>query len=294
MKLAWIAGVMLMLTPWFTGCGDGGGANSSSSSSSSSNSSNSSNSNTLEYLFGERLGVSVYMQPAPPAYTFPSWSGTAPGIRIDEVIQFSSTVNPEGAGIYEPTTQVAFGQVTGPITGKEVLVYSYTNEYYIQPLTSTTININGDLTWIAPSHPGQISALLVAQGYAAPATTSTLPAVDGSNVFAVATAGVNASISPAAIEGPAVVGGVSPLQSATDATPQEQRAASPHREDIPDANTTFSPITNSTALSRGETVDEVTEILGQPQTSAMIGAKVIYVYKDVTVTFVNGKVTDSQ
>jgi virginiamycin B lyase len=141
------------------------------------------------YVFGEDQGAEVTMQPAPPSYTFPAWSGTAPGIRIDQVTQFSSTVNPAGADIYQGTTQVVFGQVTGPTTGKAVVVYAYTNAYYIQPLTSTTINISGESEWIAPANAGKISALLVAQGYAAPATASALPAVDGVNVFAAATPG---------------------------------------------------------------------------------------------------------
>jgi virginiamycin B lyase len=142
---------------------------------------------SLGYLFGERLGADVYMQPGPPAFTFPTWTGSAPAIRIDQVVQFASTVNPNGATIYEATTQVVFGQVTGSTAGKQVVLYSYTNGYYIQPLTSTTINISGNSTWIAPANPGQVSALLVAQGYSAPATAATLPHVDGVNVFAVST-----------------------------------------------------------------------------------------------------------
>jgi virginiamycin B lyase len=172
---------LLIVAAWFSSCGSGsyGG--------------NGGGTTNKGYLLGQRLGADVYMQPSPPAYTFPSWSGTAPNIRIDEVTQFSSTVNPVGTNIYQTTTQVIFGQVTGPTAGKEVIAYSYTNAYYIQPLTSTTININGDSTWIAPANAGQITALLVAQGYAAPDTTTTLPAIDGVNVFAVATAGVNSS-----------------------------------------------------------------------------------------------------
>ena len=136
------------------------------------------------YVFGEDQGADVTMQPAPPAYSFPAWSGTAPGIRIDVVTPFTSTVNPAGADIYQGTTQVVFGQVSGPTAGKAVVLYAYTNAYYIQPLTSTTININGEGEWIAPANAGQITALLVAQGYNAPATIAKLPAVDGVNVFA--------------------------------------------------------------------------------------------------------------
>ncbi len=44
----------------------------------------------------------------------------------------------------------------------------------------------------------------------------------------------------------------------------------------------------------GQTVDQVVAILGQPEKSIDLGAKQIYVYKDLKVTFVNGKVSDVQ
>jgi hypothetical protein len=44
----------------------------------------------------------------------------------------------------------------------------------------------------------------------------------------------------------------------------------------------------------GQTPDQVTQILGQPDKIIDLGAKKIYVYKDIKVTFVNGKVTDAQ
>ena len=44
----------------------------------------------------------------------------------------------------------------------------------------------------------------------------------------------------------------------------------------------------------GQTTDEVIAILGQPDKILNLGAKQIYVYKDLKVTFVKGKVTDAQ
>jgi hypothetical protein len=38
----------------------------------------------------------------------------------------------------------------------------------------------------------------------------------------------------------------------------------------------------------------VEDILGKPERIVDLGAKVIYVYKDMKVTFVDGKVTDVQ
>jgi hypothetical protein len=44
----------------------------------------------------------------------------------------------------------------------------------------------------------------------------------------------------------------------------------------------------------GQTPDQVTAILGQPEKIINLGPKQIYVYKDLKVTFVKGKVTDAQ
>ncbi len=45
-------------------------------------------------------------------------------------------------------------------------------------------------------------------------------------------------------------------------------------------------------IAVGQTVDQVTAALGQPQRVAKVGAKQIYFYKDLKVTFTNGKVSD--
>src|SRR5208282_1100641 len=44
----------------------------------------------------------------------------------------------------------------------------------------------------------------------------------------------------------------------------------------------------------GQTTDEVVAILGQPDKIINLGPKQIYVYKDLKVTFMKGKVTDAQ
>jgi len=45
------------------------------------------------------------------------------------------------------------------------------------------------------------------------------------------------------------------------------------------------------AIKPGQTTDEVTAALGQPKSISDIGAKKIYVYPDVKITLVDGKVT---
>jgi hypothetical protein len=47
-------------------------------------------------------------------------------------------------------------------------------------------------------------------------------------------------------------------------------------------------------ISLGQTISEVVDILGQPVTIVNLGSKVIYTYKDLKITFVDGRVTDVQ
>lgn len=54
------------------------------------------------------------------------------------------------------------------------------------------------------------------------------------------------------------------------------------------------PPAEPVSVSEGQTIDQVVAALGQPVKKAKVGAKDIYYYKDLKVTFVNGKVTDVQ
>ena len=47
-------------------------------------------------------------------------------------------------------------------------------------------------------------------------------------------------------------------------------------------------------IAAGQTVDQVVAAMGQPKQIVKAGAKQIYVYSDLKITFVNGKVTDVQ
>jgi hypothetical protein len=54
------------------------------------------------------------------------------------------------------------------------------------------------------------------------------------------------------------------------------------------------PAGPSPAIGIGSTIDDVVAAFGQPQRTADLGAKKIYIYKDVKVTFQDGKVIDVQ
>jgi hypothetical protein len=48
------------------------------------------------------------------------------------------------------------------------------------------------------------------------------------------------------------------------------------------------------SIEKGMTTDQVEGAMGQPDKKVNLGAKMIYVYKDLKVTFLNGKVSDVQ
>ena len=54
------------------------------------------------------------------------------------------------------------------------------------------------------------------------------------------------------------------------------------------------PAPDPVTISMGQSIDEVTAILGPPKSIVELGPKKIYVYKDMKITFNSGKVTDVQ
>jgi len=47
-------------------------------------------------------------------------------------------------------------------------------------------------------------------------------------------------------------------------------------------------------IEKGQTTDQVTAALGKPDKIVNLGTKQIYIYKDMKITFLNGKVSDVQ
>jgi hypothetical protein len=54
------------------------------------------------------------------------------------------------------------------------------------------------------------------------------------------------------------------------------------------------PAAEPISINVGQTIDQVTAALGTPVKIVNLGAKKIYVYKDMKVTFLNGTVSDVQ
>jgi hypothetical protein len=91
------------------------------------------------------------------------------------------------------------------------------------------------------------------------------------------------------------------VQSGDDQGNQGDQGGQPAQEAAPDAAQAPTPDiapppppadAPPPTISIGQTIDEVTAGFGQPQKVVKQGAKVIYYYKDMKVTFKNGKVSD--
>jgi len=75
-------------------------------------------------------------------------------------------------------------------------------------------------------------------------------------------------------------------QGGNDAQQQNQNAAPAQGQQADQAPAP--PV----SIQSGQTIDQVVAALGQPEKIVSLGAKQIYVYKDLKVTFENGKVKD--
>jgi hypothetical protein len=75
-------------------------------------------------------------------------------------------------------------------------------------------------------------------------------------------------------------------QGADQGAQQQQAAPQPAAQDQPAAE--------PASIEKGQTPDQVQAALGKPDKIVNLGSKQIYVYKDLKVTFLNGKVSDVQ
>ncbi|HEY6392519.1 MAG TPA: hypothetical protein VIX89_14650 [Bryobacteraceae bacterium] len=86
-------------------------------------------------------------------------------------------------------------------------------------------------------------------------------------------------------------------QEAHNADQVEQQVISESQSGQPADNpgaASAPPLTQTPTISLGQTIDQVVAILGNPLQIADLGAKKIYKFKDMKITFVNGRVSDVQ
>jgi hypothetical protein len=83
-------------------------------------------------------------------------------------------------------------------------------------------------------------------------------------------------------------------QQSQAADQAEKEATSDTAASGPGPNAASAPAAEPVSVDVGQTIDQVTAALGTPLKIVNLGAKKIYVYKDMKVTFNNGKVSDVQ
>jgi hypothetical protein len=74
----------------------------------------------------------------------------------------------------------------------------------------------------------------------------------------------------------------------------QQQAGDQQQQQQPQQQQPQQPAAPPASIQLGQTVDQVQTSFGPPEKIVNLGTKQIYVYKDLKVTFVNGKVTDVQ
>jgi hypothetical protein len=80
-------------------------------------------------------------------------------------------------------------------------------------------------------------------------------------------------------------------QQGGDQGGQQQQAGQDQGQQQPAAQ---QPQAEPASIEKGMTTDQVEAAMGQPEKKVNLGSKQIYVYKDLKVTFLNGKVSDVQ
>jgi hypothetical protein len=85
-----------------------------------------------------------------------------------------------------------------------------------------------------------------------------------------------------------------PDPNADQGQQQQQQGGDQQQAQQPQQQAPQQPAAPPASIQLGQTVDQVTASFGPPEKIVNLGTKQIYVYKDLKVTFVNGKVTDVQ
>jgi hypothetical protein len=84
------------------------------------------------------------------------------------------------------------------------------------------------------------------------------------------------------------------LALAGDNSQQAQAGAPPAGQDQPQAQPSDQAPPQPITIQIGQTLQDVESALGPPEKKVDLGARQIYVYKDLKITFVDGKVSDVQ
>jgi len=88
------------------------------------------------------------------------------------------------------------------------------------------------------------------------------------------------------------IGNVFTIDNSTQGTQAQQPQAQPGQPEAQPQPPAQAPAPAQIQL--GQSIDDVVAAIGQPEKIVDLGAKKIYVYKDLKITFTNGKVSDVQ
>jgi hypothetical protein len=132
-----------------------------------------------------------------------------------------------------------------------------------------------------------IGALTIPFGAVAPSPDEALKAVAEVITVAPADDSANSGSGDQQQQAAPQKGGQKPAPPQQAAAPPPQPAAAPPPLDIPPP-----PPADPVEIKIGQTTDQVIAALGQPVRKAKTATREIYFYKDLKVTFVNGKVKD--
>lgn len=91
-----------------------------------------------------------------------------------------------------------------------------------------------------------------------------------------------------------VINQILEIQADDSSQQQQQQTQDNQAQPAADQPAAQQPAAPPPTIQLGQTPDEVTALIGQPDKIVNLGAKQIYIYKDMKVTFVKGKVSDVQ
>jgi hypothetical protein len=188
-----------------------------------------------------------------------------PGIPSNPVSNTNTRTFVNGEKVY----------VTGIALKNNTVTFSLISDAYNNVRYKGTLSFDFDKKTV---NGGDVAAMQKTIGEVFTIDTSQQNADAGAQQGGAAPAANSAPAAPAAPEPPAPVAAAEPVLApvAPPAPPPDQPAAPPP------------------SIELGQTKDMVTAILGQPQKIAKVAGKEIYFYKDLKVTFKDGKVSDVQ
>jgi hypothetical protein len=101
-----------------------------------------------------------------------------------------------------------------------------------------------------------------------------------------------ATADPAQIEN--TIGEVLSIDTSSNGGQQPQDSSAQQQRQQQQPSEQQAPPPQPPTIQLGQTVEQVQAVLGQPDKIVNLGTKVIYVYRDLKVTFMDGKVADAQ